>query len=1015
MKEVHMPTAPRRWFLVILVTLCLASSIFAQNTNEPRLEVGKPIEREMKGGEVHSYVVTLAAGQYMQAVVDQRGIDVVVSLYGPDGKQIAEVDSPNGTNGPEPVSVLAKKSGSYRLEVRSLEKNAPAGRYEVKVDALRRATVQDRMEDLAVALVGAKTEEERSALLEAEKDSVSPELWEALNKHAVALYQQGTFGLSLSVLRLELRIAEQIGDKHKIVRTLVNIGVNLGYQGELSQSLEVFQKALVLGESIGNKKEVARALVYSAFAYRAQGDYAQSLESLQKALAGEFLQKPIAALETPGDKALRGVALGYVGYVHQDQGNYALALEYHQKALSHYEKAGRKRDIGIALGDIGADYLDQGNYAMALEYLQKGLTILESTGDRTGTAPDLGNIGNVYRLQGDFDRALEYYRKCLVLGEESGDKLVIGETLDNIGTVYFMRGDYTQALKFDGDAAEMARLVGARTLLWDALTEEGMAYRALNQPSRARRAFEEAIALIEAMRAQVAGGEQEKQRFFENKVSPYQEMVGLLVAQNDTGGALTYAERAKARVLAEVLRSGRVNVKKALTSQEQEQERKLKSELISLNTQITRENQSPQPDQPRLADLKSRLEKARLDYEAFQTNLYAAHPQLKTQRGEAQPIKLEEARDLLPDAKTAALEFVVTQDKTYLFVLTRNGDTTKAPVEVKVYTLTVKQKDLAARSERFRQQIAKSDLDFQAPARELYDLLLKPAQDQLQGKTTLVIVPDDVLWNLPFQALQPTANHYVVENQALFYTPSLTVLREMLKGRGKRFGGPSTSTLLAFGNPAVNKETAERVQRVLMDEKLEPLPEAEKQVAALKHLYGPAQSRVYVGADAREDRAKAEAGGYRMLQFATHGVLNDSSPMYSHIVLSQAEGDRNEDGLLEAWEMMNLDLHADMVVLSACETARGRVGAGEGIIGMSWALFVAGAPTTVVSQWKVESASTTQLMLEFHRNLKAAMQNPKSSMTKAKAMQQASIKLLKSGKYSHPFYWAGFVVVGDGF
>jgi CHAT domain-containing protein len=137
--------------------------------------------------------------------------------------------------------------------------------------------------------------------------------------------------------------------------------------------------------------------------------------------------------------------------------------------------------------------------------------------------------------------------------------------------------------------------------------------------------------------------------------------------------------------------------------------------------------------------------------------------------------------------------------------------------------------------------------------------------------------------------------------------------------------------------------------------------------------------------------------------------------MYSHLVLSQAEQDEKEDGLLEAWEMMNLDLHADLVVLSACETARGRIAPGEGVIGMSWALFVAGAPTTVVSQWKVESASTTELMLNFHRNIKAGMQNPNLGMTKAKALQAAAIKLLRSGKYAHPFYWAGFVVVGEGF
>ena len=126
-----------------------------------------------------------------------------------------------------------------------------------------------------------------------------------------------------------------------------------------------------------------------------------------------------------------------------------------------------------------------------------------------------------------------------------------------------------------------------------------------------------------------------------------------------------------------------------------------------------------------------------------------------------------------------------------------------------------------------------------------------------------------------------------------------------------------------------------------------------------------------------------------------------------------AQGDKNEDGLLEAWELMQLDLKADLAVLSACETARGRLGAGEGVIGLTWALFIAGVPSTVVSQWKVESASTRDLMLAFHRQLRTASTPSKSNATKAEALRQAALKMMKNPQTSHPFYWAGFVLVGD--
>jgi CHAT domain-containing protein len=159
------------------------------------------------------------------------------------------------------------------------------------------------------------------------------------------------------------------------------------------------------------------------------------------------------------------------------------------------------------------------------------------------------------------------------------------------------------------------------------------------------------------------------------------------------------------------------------------------------------------------------------------------------------------------------------------------------------------------------------------------------------------------------------------------------------------------------------------------------------------------------------------------VHLATHAVLNDANPMYSQIILSQVERGEGDDGLLEAWEIMKLDLTAELVVLSACETGRGRIGAGEGVIGLSWALFVAGSPATVVSQWKVASGGTTELMVEFYRNLRAgdddaspaaaAARNPHVA-TKAEALRRAALKLLRSEKYKDPFYWAGFVLVGDG-
>jgi CHAT domain-containing protein len=717
--------------------------------------------------------------------------------------------------------------------------------------------------------------------------------------------------------------------------------------------------------------------------------------------------------EAGGAEEVIPYTLTILGSIHYLQGAYDLALENYRKCLALRRAAGYKGGAAAAEENIGKVYFAKGDYHSALEYQQRAIAQFEALGEKSSVAGANDAIGVIYRSLGDYRLASEHHQKALAQFEAIGDRLGITQALANLSAAHLAAGRRTQALETAERAAAVARQIGSLESFRLARENAGRAYRSLDQLAQARRAFEESVTTIEVLRSQVAGAEREQERFFENNLSPYHAVAELLIAQNQTGEAFAYAERAKARALLDALHSGRVNVIKAMTASEQERERGFNYQLVSLNTQIARENLRSQPDAARLNDIKARLQKVRLDYEAFQTGLYAAHPELKAQRGEAKPLTLEQARDLLPDAQSALLEYLVTDERTYLFALTGNAEGTA--VGLKVYPLEIKGKDLGDRAANFRETLAKGSPGFRRPARELYDLLLKPAAAQLQGKTSLVIVPDGALWELPFQALLTASNRYLIEDCAIAYAPSLTALREMIRLRDEKKISEGSPTLLAFGNPALGKQTIARARSVLMDEKLDPLPEAERQVNALKQIYGATKSKVYIGAEAREERAKAESGSYRILHLATHGVLNDSSPMYSRVLLAQTDSIANEDGLPEAWEIMKMDLKADLAVLSACETARGRVGAGEGMIGLSWALFVAGCPTTVVSQWKVESASATELMLEFHRQLKSQMTKTTDNFSASRALREAALKLHRTSAYRHPFYWAGFVVAGKVF
>ena len=417
-------------------------------------------------------------------------------------------------------------------------------------------------------------------------------------------------------------------------------------------------------------------------------------------------------------------------------------------------------------------------------------------------------------------------------------------------------------------------------------------------------------------------------------------MVELLITQGKIGEAFTYAERSKARVLLDALQRGDLNIARAMNAQERKEEQNFKNQIVSFNAQVSRESMRIQPDQARLAELKTQLQKSRQDYEAFRVKLYAAHPELRVQRGEVRPIGLDEAIKLLPDAGTALLEYVQTDDKTFLFLLAMKGSGGRSRMSLKVFDLPITRSELTGRVDSFRRQIGTLDLDFRRAATQLYDVLLRPARAELVGKEKLVIVPDGALWELPFQVLQSDGSRYLWQDYSICYAPSLTVLGHMVEQRRReKTGQPSRTRLLAMGNPALGGETVARIKRLHRSERLEPLPEAEMEVRMIGRLYGE-RSKIYVGAEAREDRLKEEADKSEVLHLATHAILNNASPMYSQIVLSQTDQSQNEDGLLEAWEITNLNFKADMVVLSACETARGRVGAGEGMIGLTWALFI---------------------------------------------------------------------------
>jgi CHAT domain-containing protein len=361
------------------------------------------------------------------------------------------------------------------------------------------------------------------------------------------------------------------------------------------------------------------------------------------------------------------------------------------------------------------------------------------------------------------------------------------------------------------------------------------------------------------------------------------------------------------------------------------------------------------------------------------------------------------------------IEYLVGNEKTFIWIMNRK--------EFAFKTIRLPGKELAAIMTRISpifvnektgrdivvdHRWANFNPDMQS---RLFDLILKtPAGDFLETNAELIIVPDGILHYLPFELLvtgyKDGRPKYLIEKFPVAYSSSASVLAPQLRKSGR-----AGKSLLAFGNPShtnMNKGILEWVsdldplKLILRGEKFEPLPNSEFEVKSISCNFE--NSNVYIGENATESRFKESAGDYRFIHLAAHYLSSNDQPMYSKIVMAKSEKD---DGLLQTYEIYNLRLNADLVVLSGCNTGLGKLSRGEGLIGMSRAFLHAGVPSVVVSLWPVEDASTAEFMNNFYICLK-------KGMSKSRALQQAKIKMLESADIKQdPFYWSPFVLIGD--
>jgi CHAT domain-containing protein len=790
-----------------------------------------------------------------------------------------------------------------------------------------------------------------------------------------ALYAQQEYEEALTVFRKALAVAQQPPNQPAILVAMRNISNCLYALGFYEQALESYQRTLPLQQQSGDSAGIADTWLRLGNCHYALGDLDEAIAHYQQSF--EFARMSKTAL-------VMAESLSSIGLAYFIQGENKLALDHYYQSLNHYATAGDKDGIAQVLQSVGNANFRLQNYRLAFEAFQNARFLLTEAGKMDEAHEVLLAIGLVHFAQKSYPFAMEAYQKSLTHFEAINNKSLTALALHRIGLVKYAEDDFSEALRFAERATALSIQAEAAETLWRAQFEIGRAQLRLTPSDKAKQAWLQSVATIEKMRANLRGNDTDSAV---ERTAPYIGLVELLVEENNPVEAFNYAERAKAQVLWGILQGSRHRITKTLTPVEAESEQKLRREALTLSARLDRAKRK-NAGETIIQRLREQLQKARTDLTTLTNQLFARHPRLKVYRGEAPPIKAGEAYALLNDPKRALLEFVVTENQVLLFVLTKAP---KQPqIDLNTYKLDAAQ--LHEQVLQLREQIISKDEGVTTLARGLFDRLLKPAQSQLAGKTSLTIVPDGILWALPFAALQPSDNRYWIEDCAINYAGSVSTLQAMAKLMRAR---PITTapSLLAIAPLGLDAALLDRF-------KLAPPPNVEQTARGWQQLYGASRSKLQIGQDAREEKVQSSVGANHIVHFAAPALINNYRPLYSFVMLAPADMTKPKTGLLPLWKLTNWNLRTELLALPDAIVLPVERRSGNGLTGVMWASFVAGSSATLVSQWQTPD---TEWLIALHQQLQIRAPN---------ALQQATIKLLKSNEFRHPVHWAGYVSLG---
>ncbi len=838
------------------------------------------------------------------------------------------------------------------------------------------------------------------------------------NRNIGSVYSlMGDHSNAIEYLQKALPITVEIGDKNTEALVLWSLGISNSTLGNYNISIGYIQKAFRIAVEIGDRWGQARYLGTIGLNYWHLGNYSQAFENYEQALN---LAKEI------GDKSGQARQYGNIAIIYHELGNFTNGLEYYQQALKMTQEIGNKAEEARHLGNIGVLYHESQNYEMALNYYQHALKSYREIGDRANEAIFLGNLGYLYIDAKKYISSENYISQALKIARDIQDKRCEASQYINLGDLNFVQKNFKNALFNFRKAFQIGESIKNPKLVIEAQFGLGKNYHCLRQLKTSLTHYKLAINEIERLRSTLPT-EKFKIGFMESQIRIYEDIINVLAELNKQFSlrnydkqAFYYAERAKARSQLDIIHQGKVFHNLAEIPDEFRQKFLVnEAEFEDKHQKLSDELSKPEQNQG-----KERIRLLTTELETLQRNKTKLLNELKFMYPEyyrltnPKIMSSEEVQSHILKNNQVLVEYLVGEENIFIWVLSKQ--------QFKFDILDLKRKELESMlahiSPLFRKEKETTDLKIDhrwANIRtnlllELYQILIeKPTLNFTEEGIELIIVPDDILFYFPFEILvteiEKDKVHYLVERYPIAYSSSASLLNPEF-----RKAGTASGDLLAFGNPYFGEgqkkgfldwvSSAIQYRSIFRDDKFLPLPNAELEVKAIAEKFN--NPIVYIGREATEKRFKESASDFKFIHVATHHVLNDKQPMYSKILLAQGT-EKIEDGYLQTYEVYNLKLNADVVVLSGCNTGLGKLRRGEGMIGITQAFLYAGVPSAVVSLWQVDDESTAYLMKNFYKYLK-------EGYNKTQALQKAKIELIQSSDWKRdPFYWGAFVLNGD--